>query len=399
MLLVLRAAGLPGLMLSGFILFAVPTAGAVKFQISDAAEFSKIIDTNAVFTTNVFLNSWIEGPVWVPDGQYLVFSDVGNNKLKRLNPPGTLSDYLSPPAQTKFNGNTLDLQERLVSCQCGSNGLRVVLTTNGVTTPLVTDYYGLKLYSPNDVAIKSDGSIWFTDPGYDSGLPLPPPVPPGFQPGLYVYRFFETNGNATVLQVITNLSKPNGICFSPDETRLYVADNGTFANSGVIKVYTVTSSNTLTGGSVFCTVGSGIADGFRCDVDGRLWSSAGDGVEIFSPDGHLIGKILMTRTANLCFGGPQYKTLYTVGQPYVCSLPVRVAGAVSIKKLAARNNGDHLLVSWPAPSTGFRLESSDSLNAPATWTDVTDLPQVTNGLNQLELSATNAAKFFRLRLN
>jgi hypothetical protein len=180
---------------------------------------------------------------------------------------------------------------------------------------------------------------------------------------------------------------------------LYVADNGTFANSGVIKVYTVTSSNTLTGGSVFCTVGSGIADGFRCDVDGRLWSSAGDGVEIFSPDGHLIGKILMTRTANLCFGGPQYKTLYTVGQPYVCSLPVRVAGAVSIKKLAARNNGDHLLVSWPAPSTGFRLESSDSLNAPATWTDVTDLPQVTNGLNQLELSATNAAKFFRLRLN
>jgi hypothetical protein len=122
-------------------------------------------------------------------------------------------------------------------------------------------------------------------------------------------------------------------------------------------------------------------------------------VEIFSPDGHLIGKILMTRTANLCFGGPQYKTLYMVGQPYVCSLPVRVAGAVSIKKLAARNNGDHLLVSWPAPSTGFRLQSSDSLNAPATWTDVTDLPQVTNGLNQLELSATNAAKFFRLRLN
>ena len=203
--------------------------------------------------------------MWIPNGQYLVFSDIGNNKLKRLDPPGTLSDFLSPPAQTKYNGNTLDFQECLVSCQCGSNGLKVVLTTNGVATPLVTGSHGLKFYSPNNVAVKSDGSIWFTDPGYNSGLPLPPPVPAGFQPGLYVYRFYETNGNATILQVITNLAKPNGICFSPDETKLYVADNGAYANLGTVKVFSVTGSNTVTGGATFCTVSTGIADGFRCE--------------------------------------------------------------------------------------------------------------------------------------
>lgn len=386
-------------MLGGFLHFAAPTAGAIQFQISDAAEFSKIINTNAVFTTNLYINSWIEGPVWIPNGQYLVFSDMGNNKLKRLDPPGTLSDFLSPPAQTKYNGNTLDFQERLVSCQCGSNGLKVVLTTNGVATALVTDYHGLKFYSPNDVAVKSDGSIWFTDPGYDSGLPLPPPVPAGFQPGLYVYRFYETNGNASILQVITNLAKPNGICFSPDETKLYVADNGAAANMGTIKVYSVNSSNTVTGGATFCTVSTGIADGFRCDVDGRLWSSAGDGVEIFAPDGHLIGKIVMNRNANLCFGGPQYKTLYTVGQPYVSSFPVLVAGAVSIRKLTVCAEGDHLGVSWPAPSTGFGVQTSDALGDGAVWSTPTESLQVTNGLNQMEVFPTNAARFYRLRLN
>jgi gluconolactonase len=381
--------------LGGLVLFA-QTAVAVQFQIADPAEFNKIIDTNAVFTTNAFLNSWIEGPVWMPDGQFLLFSDMGNNKLKRLDPPNTLSDFLSPPAQTKYNGNTLDLQERLVSCQSGSSGLRVVLTSNGVATPLVTNCNGLKFISPNDLCVKSDGSIWFTDTGADSGIAL---GTPGFQSGYNVYRFYQTNGGATVLPVITNgLQRPNGICFSPDETRLYVADDGINWNLKTIRVYSVTSSNTLTGGSLFCSVGSGIADGMKCDVNGRLWTSSGQGVEIFAPDGHLIGKILMTRTANLCFGGPQYKTLYTVGQPYVCSFPVRVAGAVSIRKLAVRNEDDQIRVSWPAPSRGFTLQSAEVPDAGAVWSDIAEGPQVTNGMNEATLPATNAAQFFRLRL-
>lgn len=393
-----KSAGWLGLFVAGFVLPDIQNAGATSFVITDPVEFNKIISTNAVLTTNVYLNSWIEGPVWVPsDGGYLVFSDMGNNKLKKLVPPGTLTDFLTPPANTKCNGNILDAQERLVTCQAGSAGLKVALITNGVTTPLVTNYYGLKFYSPNDLTVKSDGSIWFTDPGYDSGLPLPPPVPTGFQPGLYVYRFYETNGNGTVLQVITNMSKPNGICLSPDETKLYVADSA--SAPGFIKVFNVTSSNTVTGGSVFCTVGSGIPDGIKCDVDGRVWSSAGDGVEIFAPDGHLIGKILLTRTANLCFGGPEYKTLYMVGQPYVTSIPVLVAGVPSIKRLLLSLDGNQVSIAWPAPSTGFALQETAALGDSTDWTDVSQSPVVTNASNVVSLEPTDPTKFFRLRLN
>jgi gluconolactonase len=331
---------------------------------------------------------------------------MGNNKLKKMDSTNnTLSDYFLPPSGAKYNGNTLDLQERLISCESGSSGFKVVMTTNvvagttnGAIIPLVTNCNNLKFISPNDACVKSDGSIWFTDTGSDSGASPGGPC----QPGYYVYRFYETNGSATVVPVITNgIQRPNGICLSPDETRLYVADDGTSWNVMNIMVYDVTSSNTLAGGRIFCSVGGGFADGIRCDADGRLWSTAGDGVEIFAPDGHLIGKILMggNRPNNLCFGGPQYKTLFTVGQPNVCSFPVLVPGAVSNRKLAASPDGNNLCVSWPAPSTGFKLQTSDFLGAQAAWVEVTNLPQVTNGLNQLGLSPTNAAKFFRLRLN
>ena len=395
---VLRRTGLAGLLLGGLILAGVQAAHAVQFQVADPVEFAKIIDTNAVFTTNIAnLNALIEGPVWIPNGQYLVFSEPGSNRLLKLVLPNTLTDVLPLPSGAKYNGNILDSQERLISCECGSSGFKVVMTTNGVIVPLATNYNSLKFISPNDVCLKSDGSIWFTDTGSDSGITL---GTPGYQPGYYVYRFYEANGSATVFPVITNnLQRPNGICFSPDETKLYVADDGTSWNRGIIMAYDITSSNTLTGGRTFCTVSSPFVDGFRCDVDGRIWATAGDGVEIFAADGHKIGTIKMSnRPSNLCFGGSQYKTLFTVGQPNVCSFPVLVAGAVSIRKLSISSGGDHLDVSWPAPSTGFKLQTTDSL-PDANWSDVTDSSSVTNGLNQLDLSPTNASKFFRLRLN
>jgi gluconolactonase len=265
-------------------------------------------------------------------------------------------------------------------------------------TVLVSSCNGLKFYSPNDLVVKSDGTIWFTDPGYNGGVGAPPQ--PGFAGGYYVYQFNPTNGNATCTAVITNgIAKPNGLCFSPDETKLYVADNGVAANQGTIRIYNVTSSNTVTGGAVFCTVGSGICDGLRCDVAGRIWSSAGDGVEIFAPDGHLIGKILMPRVTNLCFGGPQYQTLYLVGQPYVSSFPVLVAGAVSIKKLGLNFDGSQMHLFWPAPSTGFVLQQSGQLDNPAAWTNVNITPVTTNGENVVSLEITNTATFFRLHLN
>lgn len=376
------------------ILLGLHTARAATFQIVDPGEFSKIIDTNAVLVTNATINAWLEGPVWVPSGGgYLLFCDQGNNKLKKLVPPATVTDFLSPVANTLYNGTMLDAQERLLAVQAGTAGLRVVMVTNGVVTPIVSTCNGLKFYSPNDLAVKSDGTVWFTDPGFNGVTATPPQT--GFQTGHWVYRFDPADGNATCVPVITNTSifRPNGLCFSPDESRFYLVD---YDNKS-IRLYSVTASNTLTGGSVFATITNGSPDGIRCDVDGRVWSSSGEGVCIFAPDGHLIGKIRFGRIANLCFGGPQYKTLYMTGQPVVTSIPVRVAGMPSLKRLQSNFNGGPLNLSWPAPSTGFALQEADQLDS-ADWTNSTATPSVTNGLNQVSVDPTNAAKFFRLRL-
>src|SRR5262245_43101825 len=362
------------------IFLIVPTAHAATFQIVDPVEFSKIIDTNAVLTTNATINTWLEGPVWVPSGGgYLVFCDQGNNRLKKLVPPTTLTDFLLPPAGTLFNGTILDAQERLIGAEAGSAGLKISMVTNGVVTPLVTTCNGLKFYSPNDVAVKSDGTIWFTDPGYNSGVGAPPQA--GFQAGYYVYQFHPTNGNATCRAVITSgLVRPNGLCFSPDETKLYVADSDVGRHR--IQVYSVSASNTLTGGAIFANVTNGVPDGIHCDGDGRVWSSGGDGVYIFAAnDGHLIGKIRFLRTANLCFGGPQYKTLYMTGQPLVTSIPVRVGGTLSLKKLQSSFQGGQLILSWPAPSTGFALQETEQLGPPELWTS-SPLPVITTNDQQ-----------------
>lgn len=385
---------------------SLPSSQAATFQIVDPVEFNKIINTNAVLVTNATINTWLEGPTWIPSGGgYLVFCDQGNNRLKKLVPPNTLTDFLVPPANTLYNGTILDAQERLLGAQAGSAGRRIVMITNGVPTTLVSTCKGLQFYSPNDVIVKSDGTIWFTDPGYNSGIVYANPPPIGFPGGYHVYQCNPTNGNASCVVVVTNSGnaiRPNGLCFSPDETKLYVADSG---SARCIRVYSISSSNTLSGGSVFAAFAAGMGnpDGIRCDVDGRVWSSAAngtqDGVHIFAPDGHLIGKIIFHRTANLCFGGPEYKTLYMTGQPVVTSIPVLVAGALSLRKLQATFDSDQLNLSWPAPSTGFALQESDQLDLSGTWTNSDLTLVVTNGNNQVRVEPTNTAKYFRLRLN
>jgi len=399
-------------MLGGLVFFAVQIAGAAQFQISDGAEFNKIIDTNtAVLTTNATLSLsggslQLEGPTWIPGSPgYLIFSYFNNSnpgdlngRLKKLVLPSTVTDFLVPSAGTAYNGSTLDVQERFISCQSGINGLRVaMITNNNVVTTLVSTCGGLKFYSPNDVVVKSDGTIWFTDPGFNSGVNYPTS---GYANGHNVYQFNPTNGNTTCTAVITfasNNARPNGLCFSPDESLLYLADWG---NSRIL-VYSVSSSNTLSGGSVFANIPNGNPDGIRCDTDGRVYSSSGNGIYVYMPypDSHLIGRIVTPSVANLCFGGADRRTLFITAQPYVLSIPLKVPGANSIRKLTTQGNGNNFTVSWPAPSTGFKLQASDTLGAQASWTDVAGPPQVTNGLNQLNLPATNAATFFRLRLN
>ncbi len=367
-----------------------------------------MVDTNAaVLTTNATVNYWLEGPVWVPSNPgYLVFSAFNNSapwdangRLKKLVLPNTVTDYLPvpPPMGTVYNGSTLDMQERIVSCQSGSNGLRVVMITNGsVVTPLATTCGGLKFYSPNDVVVKSDGTVWFTDPAFNSGIA---DGTAGFVTGHNVYRFDPTNGNATCAAVLTygNSSRPNGLCFSPDESLLYLADWG----NRRILVYSVSPSNTLSGGTTFVTLpaGKGNPDGIRCDADGRVYSSANDGIYVYMPypDGRLIGHIITPKTvANLCFGGADWHTLFIASQPNILSIPLKVAGAVSVKKVQiSPMTGSSVKVTWPWPSTGFQLQVSPTLGG-ETWTPVEDSPSTSNGLNQIQFNLTNSAAFFRL---
>lgn len=372
---------------------ALNADAASPFKIYDSVEFAKIINTNvAVLTTNTTINTWLEGPVWIPSGGgYLLFCDQSNNKLKKLVPPNTVSDFIDPPANTLYNGTTLDLHERLVAAQAGSAGIQIVMVTNGVVTTVVSSCNGLKFYSPNDVVVKSDETVWFTDPAYN-GVTYPAA---GYASGLYVYRCNLTNGNASCVAVITNgIVRPNGLCFSPDESKLYVADSDTSRHR--ILVYNVSSSNTLSGGSVFATVTNGIPDGIRCDVDGRIWSSGGDGAYIFATDGHLIGKIQFVKIANLCFGGPRYHTLFMTGQPVVVSVPVLVAGEPSLKHLQAGSDGTGLNLSWPAPSTGFALQENDGdTNG---WYDSDATMVVTNDQNVVTVGLTNAGSLFRLTM-
>jgi gluconolactonase len=384
------------LLLFSGILLLIHGLRAATFQIADPVEFAKVINASAVLTTNATINTWLEGPVWIPSGGYLLFCDQNNNRLKKLVPPGTVTDYLVPPASTLINGTMLDAHERVIVAEAGGAALRIALLTNGVAAPLCSTCKGLKFYSPNDVVVKSDGTIWFSDPGYNGGIGSPPQA--GFQSGYYVYQFDPTNGNASCVPVITNvLIRPNGLCFSPDESRLYVADSDTTRHN--IRVYFVSSSNTLSGGAVFATVTNGIPDGIRCDIDGRVWSSGGDGAYIFATDGHLIGKIKFGTIANLCFGGPQYRTLYMTGQPVVTSIPVLVAGTPAIKTVKIHSDAGAITVSWDAPSTGFVLQESDAFDSGGSWTNSSVTPVMTNDSNVVSVDPTNRAQFFRLRLN
>ena len=386
-------------LLLAWIFFGLPFARAVTVEIADPAEFSRIINPHAALTTHATIDKWLEGPTWVPSGGgYLVFCDQGNNRLKKLVPPTGLTDFLLPLANTLINGTVLDGQERLICAEAGSAGQKISRLVSGVTTPLVTRCNDLKFYSPNDVAVKSDGTIWFTDPNYNSGTVK---GTSGYAAGYYVYQFNPTIGNSSCRTVITSGPiRPNGICFSPDETKLYVADSDGGASGHRIYVYAVSATNTLSGGTVFANISNGSPDGIKCDIDGRVWSSAGNGVHIFAPDGHLIGKILVNRTANVCFGGPQYKTLFMTGQPLVTSMPVLVAGTQALKKLEIKNQSGQLVLSWPAPSTGWSLQETTQFETPGSWINSSLQVVITNNQNTANMTTTaSSKKFFRLRLN
>jgi gluconolactonase len=271
---------------------------------------------------------WCEGPVWFGDGRYLLWSDIPNNRIMRWDEETGAAGAFRKPSHFA-NGNTRDRQGRLLTCEHG--GRRVTRTEyDGTITVIADRFEGKSLNSPNDIVCKSDGSIWFTDPpfgilGYYEGYAATPELPTN------LYRVDGQSGEITV--AADNISRPNGLAFSPDESRLYVVESG--ATPRLIHVHDVVDGGTrLANKRRFIDAGIGTPDGFRCDVDGNLWCGWGmgqdglDGVSVFNPHGTLIGRIdLPERCANLCFGGTYRNRLFMAASTSLYALYVNTQGA------------------------------------------------------------------------
>ena len=275
---------------------------------------------------------WAEGPVWFADGRYLLFSDIPNNRILRwLEDTGVVSVFRSPSNYS--NGNYRDRQGRLLTCEHDSR--RLTRTEyDGTITILMDQFQGKKLNAPNDLAVHSDGAIWFSDPGYGimsnyEGHKAPFELPTN------VYRLDPDTRKVTV--VVSDMDKPNGLCFSPDEKKLYIVDTGLPKHPGdphPIRVYDVEDGVRLKNGRMFVDMSPGLSDGIRCDVDGNVWSAAGwagegyNGVHVFAPDGKLIGKINLPETcANLCFGGTKKNRLFMAASQSLYAVYVDTQGA------------------------------------------------------------------------
>ncbi len=270
---------------------------------------------------------WSEGPVWFGDGRYLLWSDLPNERIMKWDESSETASVYRNNSNIS-NGNTRDRQGRLLSCEHASR--RVTRTEyDGSITVIADSFEGKRLNSPNDIIVKSDGSIWFTDPpfgllGWYEGAPAEQELPTN------IYRVDPISGK--IEAVCTTVERPNGLCFSPDEKLLYVVESG--ATPRRIRLFDVSGDGRLTNDRVFKTAEpGGSPDGFRCDEEGNLWAGWGmgeglDGVRIFAPDATQIGHIhLPERCANLCFGGAKRNRLYMAASHSLYALYVNVRGA------------------------------------------------------------------------
>lgn len=269
---------------------------------------------------------WSEGPAWFAAGRYLVWSDIPNNRMMRFDETdGSVSVFRQP--SNNANGNTVDNAGRLVTCEHLTR--RITRTEHdGSLTVLADSFDGKRLNSPNDVIVKSDGSIWFSDPDYGIMTDYEGDRAAPELDGCHVYRIDAASG--TVRQMTDDFDKPNGLAFSPDERFLYIADTGrTHRMDGPahIRRFAVGGDGTLTGGEVFAECTAGFFDGFRVDTDGRIWTSAADGVHCYHPDGTLIGRVRIPETvANVAFGGPKRNRLFICGTTSLYSIMLAVSG-------------------------------------------------------------------------
>ena len=269
---------------------------------------------------------WAEGPVYFRQGDYLLWSDIPNNRMMRWSAAEGLSVHREPANFT--NGHTCDNQGRLVSC---SHGARAVLRTepDGVITTLVDRYRGKRLNSPNDVVVKSDDTIWFTDPTYGIKSNWEGYQADSELDGHYVFRFDPATGELSV--VADDFVQPNGIAFSPDESILYVADTGASEHPDGprhIRAFDVVDGARLVNGRVFATCDVGMFDGFRVDVHGNVFTSSEHGIQVYTPAGERLGMIRVPeRVANCEFGGPDGKRLFITASSSLYSIHLNTRGA------------------------------------------------------------------------
>ena len=270
---------------------------------------------------------WCEGPAWFPAHGTLVWSDIPGNRMLRWDERNnTVGEFRKPSNNT--NGNTVDRQGRLISCEHLS---RTVTRTehDGAITVLADRWMGKRLNSPNDAVVHSDGAIWFTDPDYGIMSEYEGQRAESEIGACHVYRIDPHSG--ALERVADDFDKPNGLAFSPDESILYIADTGASHHPGGprhIRKFAV-SGSTLRDQGVFAVCDNGLFDGFRVDVKGRLWSSAADGVHVFHPDGTLLGKIRIPEiVANVCFGGLKRNRLLICATSSLYSVYLNTTGAV-----------------------------------------------------------------------
>ncbi|GLH78619.1 gluconolactonase [Bradyrhizobium sp. SSBR45G] len=270
---------------------------------------------------------WAEGPVYVPAAKSLLWSDIPNDRLMRFDETdGSVSVFESPCGY--HNGHTRDALGRVIACEHG--GRRISrLEHDGSWVGLIDRFEGKRFNSPNDAVVKSDGTIWFSDPTYGIDSAYEGHAAPSEIGASNVYRFDPASG--AVAAVVTDMVKPNGLAFSPDERLLYVADTGATHVPdlpAVIRVYDVAAGGSTVGnGRVFATSPAGFFDGFRVDRGGNIWTSTGDAVAIYAPDGTLIGRIPVPEiVSNLTFGGPKRNRLYVTAQTSLYSIFVNAHG-------------------------------------------------------------------------
>ncbi len=280
-----------------------------------------IMPAGAEVTRVVTGSVWSEGPVWLPSRGVLRWSDIPANRILEVDPrDGQLVVHRLAVEFT--NGRTLDLDGQVIQCSHGRRS--VEREVDGVVETLVDSFNGVRLNSPNDVIVASDGAIWFTDPPY--GIVQPHEGHPGEREygANYVFRFDPSS--AALSAAVTDIDEPNGLAFSPDESVLYVADSAAALRKGDgnhhVVAYDVLADFTCTNPRVLAVIDPGVPDGLRVDAEGRIWISSADSVQVFTPEGERVARIpVPERVGNLCFGGHDGSTLFIAAETSIYSIP------------------------------------------------------------------------------